>query len=104
MCDINELIIIIFTHINDNIMYCHSFCQSLKNKLCKAIHHTVQVASFPGLPRGGREGLVHTVCACAGFSQHSRNSVSRSDISALLYVTLVYSRIIFRFRDGMSEF
>ena len=29
---------------------------------------------------------------------------ARSDISALLYVTLVYSRIIFRFRDGMSEF
>ena len=47
--------------------------------------------------------MVHTVCACAGFSQHSRNSVSRSDISALLDVTLVYSLIIFRFRDGMSD-
>ena len=99
MSDINELIFIIFTHVNDNIMYCHSICQ-----FCKAIHHTVQVASFLGLPREGREGLVHTVCACAGFSQHSRNSMSRSDLSALLYITLVYSRLIFHFRDGMSEF
>ena len=97
MCDINELIIITFTHVNDNKMYCHSICQSLKKHYAK----TVQVASFPGLPRGGREGLVH---ACTGFSQHSRTSVSCSDISALLYVTLVYSRMIFRFRDGMSEF
>ena len=58
----------------------------------------------PRSQASAREGLVHTVCTCAGFSQHSRNSVSRSDLSTLLYVTLVYSRIIFRFRDGTSEF
>ena len=42
------------------------------------------LASFPGL-RGaggrGREGLVRTVCACVLISQHSGNSVLRTDNS-----------------------
>ena len=44
----------------------------------------VHVASFPGLPCGGEEGLVHTACACVLISQHSRNSVARADFSVLV--------------------
>ena len=64
----------------------------------KLVKHSIkEVASFvfvscPGHPslvprpsaRGGEEGLVHTACACALISRHSRNSVARPDFSVLV--------------------
>ena len=58
------------------------------------------LASFPGLPRGGpggEEGLVHTACAWALISRHSRNSVARADISVLLSSRpYIIQRYVFR--------
>ena len=50
MSDINELIIIIFTHVSDNKIYCHSICR--KNFMQSRTSYS-PVASFSGLPRGG---------------------------------------------------
>ena len=46
---------------------------------------------------GGEEGLVHTACACALISRHSRNSVARADISVLLSsLPYIIQRYVFR--------
>ena len=48
---------------------------------------TSSLVPRPSARGGGEEGLVHTACACALISRHSRNSVARADIS---FVTTVY--------------
>ena len=60
MCDINELIIIIFTHVNDNIMYCHSICQLLK-KIMQS-HTSYSPGSLVPRPSARGEGRPGTLC------------------------------------------
>ena len=40
-------------------------CNTLVSPVFFQSHYIAPLASFPGLPRGAREGLVHTVRACA---------------------------------------
>ena len=60
MCDINELMIIIFTHVNDNKMYCHSICQSLRKK--KQSHTSYSPGSLVPRPSTRGEGRPGTHC------------------------------------------
>ena len=70
----------------------HTFvAEALGNPLAEILA-SYALASFPGLPRG--EKAWYTLFAHA--LNFPRNSVSRSDIPVLVYVTLVYSRITFR--------
>ena len=61
MCDINELIFIIFTHVNDNNkMYCHSICQLLKTIMQS--HTSYSPGSLVPMPSAWGEGRPGTHC------------------------------------------
>ena len=60
MSDINELIMIIFTHVNDNIMYCHSICQFFDETMQS--HTSYSPGSLVPRPSARGEGRPGTHC------------------------------------------